>query len=509
MFPNPNPESPDQLEATAPPPETELETEQSRKRPAAGNEAAGAAAAETSEIDERVEEARQDGTTRSRKRGLAPSRLSLILVAVLGGSALFMGGYSLGAHVATTPGTPADQETRFGPFWDVYSLIQSDFAGSTKPTPDQLVQAAIKGMMESLNDQWSYYQGPSDFQSSLLNVGGQALGIGVQVELQPIDPNSGLSCTKIGNGCEMAIVKPIPGSPAAAAGVLAGDVIVSVAGTSLDGMTIDQAIALIKGPVNTPVTLGLLRGTTSIQKTIVRQIYSQPEIDTKTLANGAVAYIQVSGINQPASSQFDTALAEALAAGQHNVILDLRGNPGGYVADAVKIASEFIPSGTICYQQDASGKTSELTATAGGRATDPSVHLVVLVDGNTASAAEILAGALQARGRAKLVGAKTYGKGVVQEWLQLSNDFGGIHLTVARWLTPDKVWINGKGLLPDVAVSSANARAGTDPVLDAGLQQLGFPPEPAASASPNASASAASAQSASPSAAPSPAASPS
>ena len=107
-----------------------------------------------------------------RRRGLASSRLSLVLVAIMAGSALFIGGFSLGAHVASTPGTPADQEARFGPFWDVYSLIQSDYAGSPKPSQDQLVEAAIKGMMESLNDPWSYYQAPDDFQSSLLSVGG-------------------------------------------------------------------------------------------------------------------------------------------------------------------------------------------------------------------------------------------------------------------------------------------------------------------------------------------------
>jgi carboxyl-terminal processing protease len=448
------------------------------------------AALHTSEADERVEGREPDGR-RSwlGRRSVAPSRIGLILVALLTGSALFIGGFSLGAHVATTPGTPADEEARFGPFWDVYSLIQNDYAGSPKPSEDQLAQAAIKGMMESLNDPWSYYQGPSDFENSLLSVGGQAEGIGVSVQLQPVDPNSGLSCSKIGNGCEMAVVQPIPGSPAAVAGIQAGDVIVSVGGTSLDGMTIDQAIALIKGPTGTTVTLSLLRDATAIQKSIVRQVYNQPEVDTKTLANGAVAYIHVSGINQPASSQFDAALATALAAGQRNVVLDLRGNLGGYVADAVKIASEFIPSGTIVYQQDASGATTEVTATAGGRATDGSVHLVVLVDGNTASAAEILAAALQSHGRAKLVGAKTYGKGVVQEWLPLSNNFGGIHLTVARWLTPDKVWIQGKGLQPDVPIDSTNARAGTDPVLDAGLQQLGVPPESGTSASPGPSTS--------------------
>ena len=438
-----------------------------------------------------------------RPRRVVPSRLGLILVAILAGSGLFVGGFSLGAHVATTPGTPADEETRFGPFWDVYQLIQNNFAGATKPTQDQLVQGAIKGMMEALNDQWSYYQGPTDFQNSLLNVGGQAEGIGVQVQLQPVAPKSTATCSAIGNGCELAIVKPIPGSPAEAAGVKPGDVIASVNGTSLDGKTIDQATALIKGPTDTSVVIGLLRGTETIQVTIVRAVFSQPQIDTKTLANGQVAYIHVDGINQPASSQFDLAISAAVAAGQHDVILDLRGNLGGYVTDAEKIASEFIPSGTLAWQQDAAGTLTEVAATAGGHATNPSIHVVVLVDGNTASAAEILAGALQGRGRAKLIGTKTYGKGVVQEWLPLSNNFGGIHLTIARWLTPDKVWINGKGLQPDIPIDTTNARAGTDPVLDAGLVSLGFPPETAASPSPSPSPATSPAPSATPSASPS------
>jgi carboxyl-terminal processing protease len=455
--------------------------------------------------DERITEIESESRKASGgRRSAAPSRVSLILVAIMAGSALFMGGFSLGAHVATTPGTPADQETRFGPFWDVYSLIQSDYAGSPKPSQDQLVQAAIKGMMESLNDPYSVYQAPSDFQASVLNVNGEAEGIGVQVQLQPVDSASTQSCTKIGNGCELAVVKPIVGSPAEAAGIQPGDVISTVGGTSLDGLTIDQATALIKGPKDTTVALGLLRNGKPIQKTIVRKVYSQPEVDTRTLAGGTVAYIHVSGINDPAYSQFDTALSTALAAGQHEVILDLRGNLGGAVADAVKIASEFIGSGTIAYQQNSDGKTSEITATSGGHATDPSVHVVVLVDGNTASAAEILAGALQSRGRAKLVGTKTYGKGVAQEWLPLPNNFGGIHLTIARWFTPDMVWIQGKGLVPDVPIDLSNVRAETDPVLDAGLAQLGFPPEPAASVGPGSSATPGTSPGPSPTVGPSP-----
>jgi carboxyl-terminal processing protease len=493
MSPKPTPQSKDRPESSAP----ALETKPARKRPEsrAAVEAAveltpkvaagaarskAAAAAERSAADERVEDRKPDGAKGSRgRRSVAPSRFSLILVAILAGSALFVGGFSLGAHVATTPGTPTDEEARFAAFWDVYHLIQSDYAGSPRPTQDELVQAAIKGMLASLNDPWSYYQAPSDFQNSLLSVGGQAEGIGVFVKLQPVDPTDSLDCQTIGNGCELAIDKPIPGSPAETAGIKPGDVIVSVGGVSLDGKTVDEAIALIKGPRDTSVTIDLQRGTQSIELKIVRNVFSLPEVTTKILAGGAVAYIQVTGINENASSQFDLALATALAAGQHNIILDLRGNLGGYVADAVKIASEFIGSGTIAWQQDASGKTTEVAAIPGGRATDNSVQVVVLVDGNTASAAEMLAGALQSHGRAKLIGAKTYGKGVVQEWLPLPNDFGGVHLTIARWLTPDKVWIQGKGLQPDVPINSDGARAGTDPVLDAGLQQLGFEPQPA------------------------------
>jgi carboxyl-terminal processing protease len=229
----------------------------------------------------------------------------------------------------------------------------------------------------------------------------------------------------------------------------------------------------------------------------------------RSLANGAVAYIDVSGVNDPAWSQFHDALAKAMAAGQKSIILDLRGNLGGYVQDAVHMASQFIGSGTIVYQQNAGGTQSEITADPNGLAVDPSVHLVVLVDGNTASAAEIVAGALQSRGRAELIGSKTYGKGVVQEWLPLTNNFGGIHLTVARWLTPDKVWIQGKGLQPDIAVSSDGARAGTDPVLNAGLQRLGFAPEAAPSANPAATTAPNAGPSPSPSTTPVPSALPS
>ena len=353
------------------------------------------------------------------RRTVDGSRFSLLVVAILVGSALFVGGFTLGARVSTTPGTPASQEAQFAPFWDVYSLIKADFAGSPRPNEDQLVRAAITGMMQALNDPWSDHQSPEDFNNTLLNVGGQAVGIGVMVQLQPVQAGSSISCAKIGNGCEMAITAPIPGSPAAAAGILAADVISGVDGKSLDGLSSDDAVALIKGPKGTPVTLTILRGSRTLDVTIVRNVYDVPQVLARSLANGQVAYISIAGINDPAYSQFHLALSNAVAAGQKSIILDLRGNLGGYIPDAVKIASDFVSSGPILYQEDSSGTQTEIDANPNGLAIDPSIKLVVLVDKNTASSAEIAAGALQARGRARLVGEKTYGKGVFQEYLPL------------------------------------------------------------------------------------------
>jgi carboxyl-terminal processing protease len=428
-------------------------------------------------------------------RTFDPSRLSLIVVLVLAAAALFVSGFTLGARVATTPGTPAGEEARWAPFWDVYSLIEEEYAGSPQPSGDQLVEAAIRGMMESLNDPHSYYQSPEDFRNALLSVGGQAEGVGIQVQLQPASGSATESCPTAGNGCELAIVRSFPGSPAEAAGLLAGDVIQAVEGSPVDGLTLDEIATRIKGPRDTPVTLTIGRGSTSWDVKIVRRVYDRPQVDTRILAGGAVQYIELHGFNGPAYSQFRQALSAGLDAGRRSIIIDLRGNGGGFVPDAISIASQFIASGTLLWQQDRDGVLTEMTTkTKDGEpavALDASIKVVVLVDGGTASAAEILAGALQVRGRAILIGQQTYGKGVVQEWLPLPDNKGGVHLTIARWLLPDKVWIQGRGLTPDVPVSTDGARAGTDPILDAGLQALGYPAEsPSASPSPMPSASA-------------------
>jgi carboxyl-terminal processing protease len=159
--------------------------------------------------------------------------------------------------------------------------------------------------------------------------------------------------------------------------------------------------------------------------------------------------------------------------GQRALIVDLRGNPGGYVTAARDIASQFLADGPIFWQEYADGSLTETVALPGGAATDPSIKVVALIDGGSASASEIVAGALHDRGRATLVGTTTFGKGTVQQWTQLEDDHGGFRLTTAKWLTPDKAWIHGTGIVPDVVVDPAAASPGEDPVIDAALEVLG------------------------------------
>ena len=267
------------------------------------------------------------------------------------------------------------------------------------------------------------------------------------------------------------MTRPIPGSPAETAGVLTGDVIASVDGTSLDGLTVDAARDRIRGPKGSVVTLGLERDGAPLDLTITRDVVQEQEVTSKALADGTVGYLRVAGFSDAAADEVVHALKEHLAAGRTKFILDLRGNPGGYVTAARKIASQFVGSGVLFWEQDAQGRQVPTEALGDGVATDPTIQVVVIVDGGSASASEIVAGALQDTKRATLVGQQSYGKGTVQQWQELSGEGGAFKLTVARWLTPDKRWIHKVGLTPDVVVTLPDpVPAGTDPDLGQGTR---------------------------------------
>jgi len=202
-------------------------------------------------------------------------------------------------------------------------------------------------------------------------------------------------------------------------------------------------------------------------------VVQEKEVDSRVLAGGAVGYVRVRGFSDAAADATVAAFAEHLKAGRTKLILDLRGNPGGYVTAARKIASQFIGSGVIFYEQDAAGTRVATEALGDGIATDPKLRIVCLIDGGSASASEIVAGALQDTKRATLVGQTSFGKGTIQQWQELTGEGGAFKLTIARWLTPDKRWIHKVGLTPDVSVTLPDPLpAGSDPTLDKALQVL-------------------------------------
>jgi carboxyl-terminal processing protease len=298
------------------------------------------------------------------------------------------------------------------------------------------------------------------------------------------------------------IIAPHEGSPAEKGGLKPGDVVLQVDGSTLDGLTPEEARDRVRGKAGTEVKLHIQRfaaatpaatpaasgaagtpapGATPAPRqlleefdvTIVRAKVQRREVTSRVLANGTVGYVSLAGFSGEGATQLKTAIQAHLDKGIKKIVFDLRGDPGGFVTDALNVASQFIGSGAVYWTEDAKGVQTETDAVSGGIATDPSIQVVVLIDRGSASASEIVAGALQDRGRAKLIGETSFGKGTVQEWLPL-DDLGGVKLTVNKWLTPNKRWIHKIGLTPDVPVLvPADTPAGTDPVLDKALEVLG------------------------------------
>jgi carboxyl-terminal processing protease len=411
------------------------------------------------------------GATRPRSR--VPAIVAIALVAVFAGSALFLSGWTMGRQAALTPGTPVDEAEAFRPFWDTWRAVTERYAGGDVDRK-KLIEGSIKGMIGALDDPYSMYLTSDEFKASLRGISGEFEGIGATIgTVDAAGKASG--CSDLGPECRMVIIAPIPESPAEKAGLEPGDIVIAIDGKTVAGQTLEEARSKVRGPKDTAVVLTIERdGGAPMDVEIIRAVIISPEVEAKDLADGKVGYIRLIGFSEHAADELARVAAEDVQAGREALILDLRGNPGGFVTAARSIVSQFLADGTIFWEEDADGNLQETVAEAGGAATDPRVPLVVLVDGGSASASEIVAGALQDRGRAKLVGSTTFGKGTVQQWTQLEDDSGGFRLTVAKWLTPDKTWIHETGITPDVIVDEAPAEPGDDPVLTRALEVLGF-----------------------------------
>ena len=407
----------------------------------------------------------------SSRRRIQLLQIAVAVVAVLAGSALFVSGYTMGREAASEPGTPVSQDAAFQPFWDAYHTIDERYAGRAVGR-SALIQGAIRGMIDALGDPYSSYLTSEEYRSSLQGISGQFEGIGAQIATQAADGTQG--CPTLGPDCHLLIVASMDGSPAERAGLTAGDLVLEADGVSLDGLTVGAARDRIRGPKGTVVTLTIRRGSDDpFQLEITRDVVQQKEVDSTVLAGGTVGYVRLTGFSDAAADQLSDAFAGHVKAGRTRLILDLRGNPGGYVTAARKVASQFIDSGVIFWEQDAAGTQIATEALGDGVATDPKLRIVCLIDGGSASASEIVAGALQDARRATLVGAQSFGKGTVQQWQELTGEAGAFKLTIARWLTPDKRWIHQTGLTPDVVVTLADpVPPGTDPILDRALEVL-------------------------------------
>jgi carboxyl-terminal processing protease len=398
--------------------------------------------------------------------------VAMLVVAILGGGALFMSGYSLGRDQGLAPGTPASEEQAFKAFWDTYHAVRDQYALGPVDT-QTLVEGAIKGMVEAVGDPYSTYLTPEDYAASLQDISGQFEGIGT--EIGTVDSKGAtVDCSTFGPECRLEISGTIEGSPAEAAGVKAGDVITAVDGTSIDGLSPDQARDKIRGKAGTTVTITIQRaGTAPFDLTITRAKIQRQEVVAKDLAGGSVGYVQLAGFSDAGADAFVAAVKADVDKGQKKLIIDLRGNPGGFITDAQKVASTFIASGPVFWEQFADGHLQEWDADGKGVATDSSIKVVVLIDHGSASASEIVTGALRDTKRATIVGETSFGKGTVQEWITLE-DKGAVKLTIAKWLTPNKDWIHHIGIVPDIAVTiPTNTPAGSDPVLDRALTVLG------------------------------------
>jgi len=429
----------------------------------------------TAEADAPSDPAPPPAPVPGRRRGVGPLQLALATVALLAGAALFLSGFSLGARTATTPGTPAADAELFAPFWDAYESITKSYVGDVDR--GKLVQGAIDGMIGALGDPYSSYMSPEELQRARESIGGEFSGVGAEVTTRPTDPATG-TCATIGPACRLVVVAPIDGSPAERAGLLSGDVITAVDGRSVDGETLDEAIARIRGPKGTAVVLTVVRDNGApLEVAIVRDTIVSRQVSARELAGGSVTYVRVAGFSANAARQFETAIRAARDKGVTKFVVDLRDNPGGYVTAARSIASQFIGEGPLFWEEAADGTQVATNAERGGAATGPEIRVAVLVNGGSASASEIVAGALQDTGRGTLVGEKTYGKGTIQQWVDLTAESGGFRLTIAKWLTPDKRWIHKEGLQPDVVVPANGAGAGEpgptgDPYVDAALEVL-------------------------------------
>jgi len=331
-------------------------------------------------------------------------------------------------------------------------------SGTAPLTSAQKIEGAINGLVDAYGDPYTTFFPPADAAAFDEDISGNFSGVGMEVGIR---------------NDLLTVIAPLPGTPAEKAGIMAGDVLVAIGGTSTEKMTVEEAVRLIRGPEGTDVILTIYRtGASSPEDITVTR--AQIEIPTmKTEQRGDVYIITLYSFNALAEAKMQEALRAYVQSGADKLVLDLRGNPGGYLQSAVSIASYFLPQGKIVLRESfGDGQPEELYRSSGRTLKQfAPKEMVVLIDGGSASASEILAGALAEHGIATLVGTASFGKGSVQELVDLPSG-SSLKVTIARWLTPNGTSISIGGLTPDIVVERTieDREADRDPQLDAAVE---------------------------------------
>lgn len=353
--------------------------------------------------------------------------------------------------------------TDLGEFWEVWDLLDQKFAAGTTSqqlSREEKIQGAIDGLVDAYEDPYTVYLPPADTESFTEDISGEFSGVGMEVGIRDR---------------YLTVIAPLPETPAANAGLLAGDVITQIDGGTTESMRIDEAIDLIRGEKGTEVVLTIYReGAMEFQDiSVIRDTIAIPTVRTEQVDD--VFIISLFSFNAVAEARVREALIEYASSGSEKLVIDVRGNPGGFLESAVGISGFFLPAGKVIVQESFVDESKNDTFRSRTRAIKDFTpdELVVLVDGGSASASEILAGALQDHGIATVIGSQTFGKGSVQELVEL-DDGSSLKVTIARWLTPNGTSISDGGLTPDIVISRTPQQriAGEDPQKDAAVRFL-------------------------------------
>jgi carboxyl-terminal processing protease len=362
------------------------------------------------------------------------------------------------AEPTAIPSTPLeDDDVLFKPFWQVWSLVHEEYVD--QPLDDKaLMRGAINGALEAIGDPQTSYMNPDELIQANIPLIGSYEGIGAWVDT---------------DGEYLIIISPMPGSPAERAGMKPGDEVVAIDGEDMTGVDGNIVIRKVMGPAGSTVLLTVRRADVPdlLEFEVVREQIEVSSVESEMLEDG-IGYVQILSFSGETISELRSALRELLEEEPSGLILDLRGNGGGFLDSAIDVSSEFIAEGLILTEKFGDGVEETYDSSGKGLATD--IPLVVLINAGSASASEIVAGAIQDYERGVLVGETSFGKGSVQFWLELDDDEGALRVTVARWYTPEGRIIDQEGLLPDfeVILTEEDFEAETDPQLDKAIEVL-------------------------------------